>query len=205
MGATFTSLTRTGPIFGDVVQDNRRRMVAANLHVGICTNHGGLLSFPLMQRKQISQATMRDRWLPGLHVTLIGIFAFVMPFVCWGAEAMPGHGHARAHFVFLPPTLHAQAPVRTPATAAQTLVQAAAHALQGDLHDLCAAPRPAAEGQESPAGMARPFVLAVTLLLFAAIGAQRLLVHRDGAGFFLHISPLHVITPPIAAATPPPR
>lgn len=192
-------------LFAGAAQGVRHHADAANFRASICANHCALLSFPLMQRNQISRATMRDRWLPGLHVTLISIFAFVLPFVCWGAEAMPGHAHARAHFVFLPPTAHEQASVRTPAMNANAVIQAAARAVPGVLHDLCAAPRPTAAEQDSPAGMSRPFVLAVTLLLLAAVGVQRLLAHRDGAGFLLHLTPLHPITPPLAAATPPPR
>lgn len=33
----------------------------------------------------------------------IAYWAFVLPFLCWGAWATPGHPHLHPHFVFSPP------------------------------------------------------------------------------------------------------
>ncbi len=48
-----------------------------------------------------------QRWqcvLLGLYVIL---FALVLPFICWGAVAEPGHPHRYPHFVFATPVLAA--------------------------------------------------------------------------------------------------
>ncbi len=44
-----------------------------------------------------------------LHLCLAGIFAFVLPFICWGALATPGHPHGLPHFVFFAPQSTADA------------------------------------------------------------------------------------------------
>jgi hypothetical protein len=40
-----------------------------------------------------------------LHLMMAGIFSLVLPFICWGALATPGHPHGLPHFVFLAPAL----------------------------------------------------------------------------------------------------
>jgi hypothetical protein len=44
------------------------------------------------------------RAIPTLRQGLIGLYAIflglVLPFVCWGALAQPGHTHGKSHFVF---------------------------------------------------------------------------------------------------------
>lgn len=32
---------------------------------------------------------IRNRWLRTLHLFFAGLFAFVLPFICWGAQATP--------------------------------------------------------------------------------------------------------------------
>ena len=59
-----------------------------------------------------------DRWQAAVHGLLAALFAFVLPFVCWGVLETPGHPHGSVHFVFgHPPILHAS-------------LQAAAHSRQ---------------------------------------------------------------------------
>ena len=45
-----------------------------------------------------------SRWLPRWQRLLLGgysaLFALVLPFICWGALAEPGHPHRTPHFVF---------------------------------------------------------------------------------------------------------
>lgn len=43
-----------------------------------------------------------QRLLLGCYVAL---FAWVLPFICWGAMADPGHSHRTPHFVFADPLL----------------------------------------------------------------------------------------------------
>ena len=42
----------------------------------------------------------------GLHLTMTGYFAVLLPFICWGALATPGHPHSHPHFVFWSPQPH---------------------------------------------------------------------------------------------------
>ena len=47
------------------------------------------------------------QWLPRWQRLLLGcysaLFALVLPFICWGALAEPGHPHRTPHFVFADP------------------------------------------------------------------------------------------------------
>lgn len=53
-------------------------------------------------------AIPNPRWQAAVHGLLAALFAFVLPFVCWGVLETPGHPHGSVHFVFgQPPTLHA--------------------------------------------------------------------------------------------------
>ncbi|MCB0115209.1 MAG: hypothetical protein R2873_25715 [Caldilineaceae bacterium] len=42
-------------------------------------------------------------WQKSLLLVFVGLFAFVFPFLCWGAMADPSHPHAHAHLVFADP------------------------------------------------------------------------------------------------------
>lgn len=50
----------------------------------------------------------RQRIAHGLVVGYVALWALVLPFICWGIWAEPGHGHAAPHFVFTaaPATTH---------------------------------------------------------------------------------------------------
>lgn len=95
----------------------------------------------------------RPWWRTASVLFFVVLFAFVLPFVCWGAQATPGHPHARAHFVFLPP-----APVDQAHHDAQSSAAGAGHA------------HPYAD-TDLPAGKATPSVLAISLLLLIALAA----------------------------------
>jgi hypothetical protein len=77
-----------------------------------------------------------------LNLFFIGLFGLVLPFICWGVQATPGHPHARAHFVFLAPEehVHGSAP-----------------------HDHGAA--------ALPPGKATPSLLAISILLLVVLAA----------------------------------
>ena len=147
------------------------------------------------------------RWLRYLHIFYAGVFGLVLPFVCWGAEATPGHPHLRAHFVFLPPAIHGENPLPAAENSAQTALQEASSALASGEHTLCSLPTPGAPSSNAttPVGQSNPLVSAVTLLLLTAFGAQITPVRRDRGGFTHRASALYLFTPPFAITTPPPR
>jgi hypothetical protein len=103
-----------------------------------------------------------------LNLFFAGVLGLVLPFVCWGAQATPGHPHARAHFVFWPPEM-----------------AHAGHAHSGALVT------PSAAGGGSvhlptdgvlPTGQSTPPLLAIFLLLFMTLVV--LCLPRDDAPGF---------------------
>jgi hypothetical protein len=49
------------------------------------------------------------RWQHVIAWSYAVIFGGVLPFICWGAWAQPGHPHSRPHFVFAMPEMAAPA------------------------------------------------------------------------------------------------
>ncbi|MEZ4663466.1 MAG: hypothetical protein R2911_38480 [Caldilineaceae bacterium] len=82
-------------------------------------------------------------------LTFVFLYAFVLPFICWGA-GRPGHPHALPHLVFMDPP-HPPASLH-----ASTDCNIAAHRGDDDSH--------------APAGRATPDTSAVSLLLLIALG-----------------------------------
>ncbi|MEI2726748.1 MAG: hypothetical protein V9H26_25535 [Verrucomicrobiota bacterium] len=103
-----------------------------------------------------------------LNLFFAGVLGLVLPFICWGAQATPGHPHARAHFVFWPPDL-------TPAGHEHSGALVTASALGGDNGQ-----RPA-DGV-LPAGQSTPPLLAIFLLLLMTL-VVFFLLHDDAPGF----------------------
>ena len=136
-----------------------------------------------------------------LHVALAGIIGLVLPFICWGAEATPGHPHARAHFVFLTP-VHRVEQMWPTARNAQELLRATADDLTRGVHELCAA---ATQSASTPAGQSTPLMLAIALLLLAVVRWLATLLLRNDAGFFLRMAACLPRFLPLDVATPPPR
>ena len=136
-------------------------------------------------------------WTKALHLFYAGLYAFVLPFICWGAQATPGHPHARAHFVFVEPILSEQRAADRAATAA------IAHDGTAD-HGAHTTPQPA-ESQPRPAGRATPSMLGVTILLL--IGGQAMLFPFSlaGPGFCYWVAALAAIPFIALIPTPPPR
>ena len=90
-----------------------------------------------------------------LNLFFAGVLGLVLPFICWGAQATPGHPHARAHFVFWPPDL-------TPAGHEHSGALVTPSAPGGD------------NGQRQadgalPAGQSTPPLLAIFLLLLMTL------------------------------------
>ncbi|MEZ4709932.1 MAG: hypothetical protein R3A44_22185 [Caldilineaceae bacterium] len=84
-------------------------------------------------------------------LAFVFLYAFVLPFICWGALAAPGHPHALPHPVFMDPP-HPP----TPLHAVTDCNDVAAHRGDADSH--------------VPAGRATPDTSAVSLLLLIDLG-----------------------------------
>lgn len=133
-----------------------------------------------------------------LHLVLAGVFAFVLPFICWAALATPGHPHGLPHFVFFDPVS---------ADDSHAIEQAASHG--ASLHHVAnahAAPAPEALGDaaEKPTAQSVAPVLGVALLapillaLAALPGDFRIRpMRREGERRYL--------SPNLPPTAPPPR
>jgi hypothetical protein len=131
-------------------------------------------------------------------------FAFVLPFICWGAVATPGHPHARPHFVFVAPELTSgavAAPLQRP-TLTETLRRLA-------LASWCGAGAPTQEGLleegHAAAGQSIPAVLAVSLLAPLVLLAASLVLLRRLPHFALFLQSLWGRSFALRLSTPPPR
>ncbi len=125
-------------------------------------------------RKQLSGCLQRwQRWLLGLYVAL---FAWVLPFICWGAAAEPGHPHRLPHFVFATPVL-ATAVDHVPAEkTAEKPVMAHPNAHHGATHPAVTAAEntpPVADKQPNATvpGRSTPKLLLFSILLLILLGA----------------------------------
>jgi hypothetical protein len=117
----------------------------------------------------------RQRLLQSLHLFYAGYLALLLPFICWGTQATPGHPHAIPHFVFAEPT-------RSTVMTTTGLDAAAFLATLGE-DDLCSSTESlslqqrASETAQLPAGSSIPS-LVVSLLLLAAAAVTPLLSAR---------------------------
>jgi hypothetical protein len=152
---------------------------------------------------RIRRRRRERRWLGYVNVFLAGIFGLILPFVCWGAEATPGHAHLRAHFVFMTPDA-STGQTFTVYPNAQAAVLAAARSMAEGLHELCTAPVKSATAN-SPAGQSTPQTLAVTLLLLVVFGALIALLRHHPGAFPERFSAMFLFWLPLDVATPPPR
>lgn len=138
-----------------------------------------------------------------LHLFYVGVFGLVLPFICWGAQATPGHPHALAHFVFAQPP--------KAALAAAVHLDATAYLAIFGQHDLCTTQQTtapyhrAAETPQLPPGRSIPSLMVSLVLLLVMLTTSSLspttnrpyhLFHRQ------HLFP-DSFTPIIP--TPPPR
>jgi hypothetical protein len=118
-------------------------------------------------------------WRTTLVVFYVLFLGAILPFVCWGAWAEPGHAHAGPHFVFATP-------------------RPAEHVLPG--HDAHHAP----ESADSVAGQARPSSTLVIASLLLLLGAVPPLLRPVVTRARLH-TPLGPRTHHPRIPTPPPR
>ena len=103
-----------------------------------------------------------QRWLLGGYVAL---FAWVLPLICWGAMAEPGHPHRLPHFVFAMPVLvSSTAPMADP------------HKHHGAHHPTATATEDtspvAAKELDGPVpGRSTPKLMIFSILMFVLLGA----------------------------------
>lgn len=165
--------------------------------------------------RQRSDVRSRDRfmragWRHGLVAGYALFLAFVLPFICWGAWATPGHPHSAPHFVFLsPPAAHVHGLETSPQSGFDRTFcgkfapeLAAALAIPPALRD--AATQPDAVDESTAAAQSRPDTsLVIGLLLLVLVAwwlpdGRRLLAAR--------LAPGRGPTPFCAPVpTPPPR
>ncbi len=125
----------------------------------------------------------------GLLLFFSGLFTFVLPFICWGALAQPGHPHRIPHFVFAlpdpPPSLSSyQSICSVPVGVAPTGQEGKA------------APEPA--GQSLPSATVMAVLLAVLLSAWRFILDLGLFARR----FWQHLERPHFVP---QVPSPPPR
>lgn len=135
----------------------------------------------------------RYRHGPGWQRALFGLysvlFALVLPLICWGAYASPGHPHRIPHFVFVPPVVAGSGPAAP-----------AAH----HRHDASSTQMDGSATQDQPKGRASLSLMLFSILTFVVLGAWSLARLDRRYGMLLHLPPFaRSVTLPILL--PPPR
>lgn len=153
-----------------------------------------------------------NRATSALQLFFAALYAFVLPFICAGAQATPGHPHARAHFVFLEPELvdhsdHTRAMVHMKDEMNDEMgSMAMAHDLPTAEQAEACLLRPTHAGESQlPAGRSVPMQLVTSGLLLLGSSAALVPPLADTVGFSVWlansiVAPFHARVP-----TPPPR
>jgi hypothetical protein len=121
--------------------------------------------------------------------TYVFLLGFVLPFICWGTLATPGHPHQMSHFVFLMPLLRENA-LQTMPLVHQSHDYEGAHPVDS--------PTPPPVGRSVPAQLSTAislfdlFLVGQTLLLFYLIYTSSRVYLAPNR----HLFNLRVITPP---------
>jgi hypothetical protein len=152
----------------------------------------------IMRTTVLSASRIRQHLLRTLHLFYAGLFAFVLPLICWGAQATPGHPHARAHFVFVEPLLSGHTDSNTTANA---VLSHSAMGHHGE-HDLDHA---ASHSHQQPVGRATPSMAGFTMLTLVGRDAVALPFNADGPGFCCWFIPPDALSFIALISTPPPR
>lgn len=156
----------------------------------------------------LAGSTHLSGWTRALHFFYAGLYAFVLPFICWGAQATPGHPHARPHFVFVDPPGHthlAEQTKREVQSAAAWLATYANSTICGDHSAVSIPAAPAAETPQQPVGRSAPSQLVVSMLAPLGQLAALLPLQTDGPGCAVWLAA--TCTNPFCTTipTPPPR
>lgn len=161
-----------------------------------------------MHMTHLAGSHQPSAWTKALHFFYAGLYAFVLPFICWGAQATPGHPHARPHFVFVDPPGHthlAEQTKRGVQNAAAWLAAYANSTICGDHDGAPVAAAPDAETAQQPVGRSAPSQLVISMLTPLGQLAALLPLQIDGPGCAVWLvaacaSPFCTPIP-----TPPPR
>lgn len=137
----------------------------------------------------------------GLHLTMAGYFAVLLPFICWGALATPGHPHSHPHFVFWSPQANVtQLPAHT--TAAE--LHAWGHHNQESGAEAGAGHHGSA-GEGTAAGRSVPALVIGTVLVPMKLLAAALWVAPQGPASLFLVSAPRAKAVAVLPATPPPK
>lgn len=124
------------------------------------------------------------------------LFALVLPLICWGAYAAPGHPHRTPHFVFVDPLLVAE---HTQHAATMTVHTANIHTSTPHT-EATNAEKP----EQHPVGQATLSLMLFSIMTFVALGLWALTLVEQRYRVLLHRPPFaKSITLPILL--PPPR
>lgn len=137
----------------------------------------------------------------GLHLTMAGYFAVLLPFICWGALATPGHPHSHPHFVFWSPQ--------------PNVTQLPAHTTAAELHALghhnqhsgaeAGAGHHGSAGEGTAAGRSVPALVIGTVLVPMKLLAAALWVAPQGPASLFLVSAPRAKAVAVLPATPPPK
>lgn len=135
-------------------------------------------------------------WCKVLHLFLAGLYAFVLPMICFGAEATPGHPHARAHFVFAEPPTEAHSELET---VAHKHLAGACHA-----HNADSLPQ-SKDDPQVPVGRSVPSQLVLSSLVNIGAVASVLPPNADTTDFPVWLTDIFETSFHALVPTPPPR
>ena len=162
-----------------------------------------MVSSPLMGNSVSVGGAIHQPWQRALQLFYAGLFAFVLPFTCWGAYATPGHPHAGAHLVFLAPPQPVHAvPVAEGAGAMGQLLARLGYPSLCTGHGVGA---PQVAETQLPAGRSLPALLVISLLAPITLSLQLLPARPDRPHFSAWFAPLRFRALALAIPTPPPR
>ncbi len=140
-------------------------------------------------------------WLrQAVGASYAALFALVLPFVCWGAAATPGHPHALPHFVFAMPQPTANALPIAARDHHGGNHHGGAHN-HADAHHAGADDLRAAESP-TPTGQSTPATLFAMLLILTGICLIRIAVRHGSVYWIVALENLTVALP---VPVPPPR
>jgi hypothetical protein len=154
----------------------------------------------IVQSKSSGQLSAGQR---ALSIGYSIIFALILPLICWGAYATPGHPHRIPHFVFVEPTLKAPAP--KPVVALSPSMPGHEHHNHSEMMPMAPASEdPTPEPNQRVAGRASLSLLLFSILIFVAVDLwlYRKIDERQQRRFILALFVKPAVLPILL---PPPR